>query len=134
MSKRADVADVTWRQLRRETAEVIGDPVQTRWLLEEASGYSGSRLFRELDNQAPPGAAARLESLVARRLRGEPLQLVLGHWGFRSLDVVVDGRVLIPRPETEVVVSVALSALDRLRTPRPGPHASMPGAAGAARC
>lgn len=126
MTGRAEVAGVTWRQLRSETAEVIGDRVQTRWLLEEASGLSGPRLLCELDKEVPPGAAARLESLVARRLSGEPLQHVLGHWGFRSLDVVVDPRVLIPRPETEVVVSVALSALDRRRAPQPGPHARMP--------
>ena len=128
MTGRAEVAGVTWRQLRSETAEVIGDRVQTRWLLEEASGLSGPRLLCELDKEVPPGAAARLESLVARRLSGEPLQHVLGHWGFRSLDVVVDPRVLIPRPETEVVVSVALSALDRRRAPQPGPHARMPAA------
>jgi len=47
--------------------------------------------------------------MVARRLEGEPLQYVLGHWGFRTLDLLVDRRVLIPRPETEQLVEVALS-------------------------
>ncbi len=128
MRERAEVVAVTWRKLRSDTAGAIGDPAQTRWLLEEASGLSGPRLLRELDNQAPPGAAARLESLVARRVSGEPLQHVLGHWGFRSLDVVVDRRVLIPRPETEVVVSVALSAFDRILAPQPATSAPKPGA------
>ena len=41
--------------------------------------------------------------MVARRAAGEPLQYVLGRWGFRTLDLFVDRRVLIPRPETEVV-------------------------------
>ncbi len=45
----AEVAGVTWRQLRSETAEAMGDRVQTRWSLEEASGLSGPRLLRELD-------------------------------------------------------------------------------------
>ena len=40
---------------------------------------------------------------------GEPLQYVLGHWSFRTLDLLVDRRVLIPRPETEHLVEVALS-------------------------
>ena len=84
--------------------------------------------MRQLDDEAPLGAVARLGSLVARRLSGEPLQHVLGHWGFRSLDVVVDRRVLIPRPETEVVVSVALAALDRICALQPGPLALVPGA------
>ena len=122
MKARAEVAPVTWRQLRNETAEAIADPVQARWLLEEASGLDGARLLRELDSQAPPAAVARLESFVRRRLAGEPLQHVLGHWGFRSLDVVVDSRVLVPRPETEVVVSLALSQLDRLSALHTGPE------------
>jgi len=52
--------------------------------------------------------------MVARRSDGEPLQYVLGRWGFRRLDLMVDRRVLIPRPETEQVVSVALAELERL--------------------
>ena len=49
--------------------------------------------------------------MVERRRAGEPLQYVLGSWGFRSLDLLVDRRVLIPRPETEWVVEVALGLL-----------------------
>jgi release factor glutamine methyltransferase len=52
--------------------------------------------------------------MVARRMTGEPLQYVLGRWGFRQLDLMVDHRVLIPRPETEQVVSAALDELERL--------------------
>jgi len=46
--------------------------------------------------------------MVQRLRAGEPLQYVLGRWGFRRLDLMVDRRVLIPRPETELVVEVAL--------------------------
>ena len=53
---------------------------------------------------------AHFESMVARRAAGEPLQYVLGSWAFRELDLWVDGRVLIPRPETEHVVEHALGA------------------------
>ena len=56
---------------------------------------------------------------MQRRLAGEPLQHVLGHWGFRTLEVAVDSRVLVPRPETETVVTFALAELDRLRRSRP---------------
>ncbi|MST34669.1 methyltransferase, partial [Acidimicrobiaceae bacterium USS-CC1] len=49
--------------------------------------------------------------MLERRAAGEPLQYVLGSWGFRTLDLLVDRRVLIPRPETEVVVGVALELL-----------------------
>jgi release factor glutamine methyltransferase len=59
--------------------------------------------------------------MVVRRESGEPLQYVLGRWGFRSLDLMVDARVLIPRPETEQVVEVALAEVVRARTPATGP-------------
>jgi release factor glutamine methyltransferase len=48
------------------------------------------------------------EAMLERRAAGEPLQYALGRWGFRRLDLLVDRRVLIPRPETEQVVEVAL--------------------------
>jgi release factor glutamine methyltransferase len=57
---------------------------------------------------------AHFDAMLERRARGEPLQYVLGNWGFRSLAVHVDRRVLIPRPETEVVVERALEVIDAL--------------------
>ena len=119
MSRQPPEVAPTWRDLWRSTADRLGDPVQTRWLLEEASGADGAALLGGLDREAPAPAAARLESLVQRRLAGEPLQHVLGHWGFRTLEVAVDSRVLIPRPETESVVTFALAELDRQLRSRP---------------
>jgi release factor glutamine methyltransferase len=58
-----------------------------------------------------------LESLAARRAAREPLQYVLGEWGFRRLTLRVDPRALIPRPETEVTVERALAAISRLQAP-----------------
>lgn len=71
---------------------------EARWLLEEF---------------ASPGDAdpAALRAALHRRLAGEPLQYVMGHWPFRALDLDVDPRVLIPRPETEELVDVALGEL-----------------------
>lgn len=56
--------------------------------------------------------------MVERRVAGEPVQYVLGHWSFRRLDLLVDRRVLIPRPETEVVAEVALEEAVRLGAKR----------------
>ena len=67
---------------------------------------------------------AHLDAMLARYDAGEPLAYVLGRWAFRRLDLFVDRRVLIPRPETEVVAGVALElarrvpAPDRRRRPR----------------
>ena len=52
--------------------------------------------------------------MAARRAAGEPLQYVFGHWPFRDLDLLVDPRVLIPRPETEQVAEVAVAEARRL--------------------
>jgi release factor glutamine methyltransferase len=62
-----------------------------------------------------PEAASAARAMAARRQAGEPLQYLFGHWPFRRLDVVVDPRVLIPRPETEQLVEVALGEVWRLR-------------------
>lgn len=75
------------------------DAREARWLVEEF--VSGD----EFEDLSTLYAAAR------RRRDGEPIQYVIGHWPFRSLDLDVDPRVLIPRPESEELVGVALSEL-----------------------
>jgi release factor glutamine methyltransferase len=61
---------------------------------------------------------ARLRPLVERRAAREPLQHILGEWGFRRLTLAVDRRALVPRPETEVVVERALARIEELPGPR----------------
>src|SRR5512146_3308094 len=58
-------------------------------------------------------AAARLEKMVRRLEKGEPLPSVLGHWEFYGLDFQLTRDVLIPRPETELLVDSAISWLKR---------------------
>jgi release factor glutamine methyltransferase len=111
---------ITWRRLWIETTALLGDPVHARWLVEEVSGLEDEEWATDLDARATALAMARLDGLVARRLAGEPLQYVLGHWAFRHLDLLVDRRVLIPRPETELVAEVAIEhAKERLGAHRP---------------
>jgi release factor glutamine methyltransferase len=81
--------------------------------VEEVSGVDRSRW----GETATAAGRARLAAMVQRRLAGEPLQYVLGHWSFRGLDLLVDSRVLIPRPETEVVAEVALAEARRADGP-----------------
>ena len=107
---------VTRGDLVGELAEVVGAPHEARFIVDEVLGLSGlvtghaDPPTRPLD-PAPVVAARRM---AARRAAGEPLQYVFGHWPFRSLDLLVDPRVLIPRPETEQVVEVALAEARRL--------------------
>jgi release factor glutamine methyltransferase len=84
-----------------------------RRIVEESSGHEGADLYLHLDDPVTERALAYHDGMVERRATGEPLQYVLGRWGFRTLDLAVDGRVLIPRPETEQLVSVVLDEVDR---------------------
>jgi release factor glutamine methyltransferase len=105
----------SWRQLWIETTAALGgDPEaanEARWLCQEASGLSGAEWALGLDEAPGSRAVTRLDAMVARRRAGEPLQYVIGSWAFRHLELLVDRRVLIPRPETEQVVDVALRVL-----------------------
>ena len=101
-------ASVSWEELLSETTRRLeGDnsALEAKWMIEEVSGVTNLHDYQE---QAKPIQLKRLSKLIARRLTGEPLQYVLGRWQFRELDLFVDDRVLIPRPETEILVGYAL--------------------------
>jgi release factor glutamine methyltransferase len=106
----------TWRRLLAEAAANRGlDDVDARRIVERASGWEGGELTLHLDDAPTERAVAHFDAMVARRAAGEPLQYVVGAWSFRALDLFVDRRVLIPRPETETVVDVAIDEARRLR-------------------
>jgi release factor glutamine methyltransferase len=120
---------VSWRELLGETvhrlgavAEVEQPGAEARWLVEEASGFGSAQWVLGLDEAATARGVAHLDAMVDRRRGGEPIQYVLGRWGFRTLDLLCDRRALIPRPETEQVVGVALVELDQVVGARPGGH------------
>ncbi|MGQ0433783.1 MAG: peptide chain release factor N(5)-glutamine methyltransferase [Microthrixaceae bacterium] len=107
-----------WRELReasidRLRAAGVHDPDQElRWIVEQASGRSAAEQVAALDQHVTERELGQVTQMVDRRAAGEPLQYVLGRWGFRTLDLLVDRRVLIPRPETEVVAGLAIDALE----------------------
>lgn len=100
---------VTTRELWSQTAAVLGSRVEARWLCEVAVALDGDEFDAALDEPATERMVAHLDAMVARYRAGEPLQYVLGRWGFRHLDLAVDRRVLIPRPETELVAETAIA-------------------------
>ncbi len=104
------VAAASWADLYRDAADRLADRREARWMIEEVSGEP----FGQARGAVPDKAGRGLAEMVRRRLEGEPLQYVIGSWPFRGIDLMVDRRVLIPRPETEQVVEVALHELDRL--------------------
>lgn len=109
----------TWVELRASVEARLGSAPDARRMVERASGFGVAEMTVRGGEPVPARALAFVDAMAQRRATGEPLQYVLGHWGFRSLELVVDRRVLIPRPETETVVEVAIEELGRLGTPSP---------------
>jgi release factor glutamine methyltransferase len=77
-------------------------------LLGEAMGCERAALIADGGAEVPAPAARVFGEMVRRRLRREPVAYILGRKGFRNLELAVDRRVLIPRPETELLVELAL--------------------------
>ena len=104
-------------ELVAEVAARVGSSLEAGWIVDHvvAPGAFGAD---------PNTWRTAAFALADRRAAGEPLQYVLGTWAFRSLELAVDRRVLIPRPETEQVVEVALGELVRIagaRSAKDGP-------------
>ena len=102
---------ITWGELFKNTSVDLGNEQEARWLCEHASGLDASEFISGLSELVSERCGVALREMVRRRLSGEPLQYVMQCWSFRHLDVLIDPRVLIPRPETELVVQVALDSV-----------------------
>jgi release factor glutamine methyltransferase len=118
---------VLWRELLDEATERLGAAgvaaaaVEARRMVVAAAGCDDTAWHRELHRPATRRGVASFDRMLGRRIAGEPLQYVLGSWGFRTLDLFVDRRVLIPRPETELVAGCALDELRRRAEAVPDP-------------
>lgn len=102
------LAVVSWRELLAQTSELFDDSMHARWICETAASASPEEFREMLDEPVTQRMVAHLDAMVARARSGEPIQYVLGSWGFRHLDLAIDRRVLIPRPETEAVAGIAI--------------------------
>lgn len=100
-----------------ERAGVPSPRVDAEHLVAAATGLTRTQLYLE-DRALTEEETRRLRELVSRRRSREPLAYVLGYWGFRRLTLKVDRRVLIPRPETEVLVERCLALLAGLDRPQ----------------
>lgn len=103
----------TWRRALAETAEAVGSRNEALWMCRRASGTDATEFAEIIDDPVTERAGSHLAHLVGRRRAGEPLQYVLGEWAFRRIEIMVDPRVLIPRPETEELLDHALGHLAR---------------------
>jgi release factor glutamine methyltransferase len=105
----APVKDALQGAVDSLTAAGVDSPkLDAELLLEEATGWTRERLATEPEATLPPGASRKFSEMIRRRVRREPVAYILGRKGFRGLELELDSRVLIPRPETELLVEIAL--------------------------
>lgn len=105
----------------REYLEHHGDEnpkLSAEWLLAHATGYTRIELYMHFDQPLTMAERDVLRDTLKRRGRGEPLQYISGEAAFRHIVVRTSQGVLIPRPETEILVGVVLDALAQEDEPR----------------
>jgi release factor glutamine methyltransferase len=92
--------------------------LETRMLLTHVLGWRNTQLITRSDEPLDSALVVRYQALEARRMAGEPVAQLVGAREFFGLDFDVTPDVLIPRPETELLVETALNALDGIARPR----------------
>ena len=113
----ADNAAVSIGEAWRTASQRI-DRLDARLLVEHVAGCTHADLIARPEQMLTAGQAAQLEALVARRSGDEPLAYLLGSADFLGLEFLVSPAVLIPRPDTEVLVALAVERAQRLSAPR----------------
>lgn len=103
------------RDLLAAATARLGGRHEAEWLLMHALGVDRAWLFAHATDEVAADAATRFRALVARRVAGEPVAYILGSRGFWNLNLQVTPDTLIPRPETELLVELALSRLPKGR-------------------
>ena len=110
-----------WLDQAAERLRVSGCPdpgADAEWMLSQACGFARSSLRLRRREQLSAAEFDDLDSWLARRLTGEPLQYVLGTADFMDIRLKTDARALIPRPETETLAELAIMRLRGMRGAR----------------
>lgn len=94
--------------LSRHGVEAHEAHTQAEILVSEAMGLSGPGLMLARNQEPGEATLERLRGMFRRVAAGEPVQYVVGHWPFHDIELKVDPRALIPRPETEELVERVL--------------------------
>lgn len=113
------VGEVVRRTADRLDADgILTARIDAELLVAHVLGLSRADLVVERGRVLTRPEQDRVAELAARRAAREPLQYIVGEWGFRRLTLTVDDRALIPRPETETVVERCLALLRGVDAPR----------------
>ena len=106
----------TRRRLKAAGIEAYG--LEARLLLAFAADKTPEAFLRDIRMYPGKDFGERAEALVDRRLKGEPVAYITGSWCFYGLELEINPNVLIPRPETELMVDAALACLKDTPEPR----------------
>lgn len=85
--------------------------LEAEWMIQEVLGISRIGLYLNFDRPLTSPELSKLREYVIRRSRGEPIQYILGHTEFMGLKFLVNREVLIPRPDTEVIVEKTIEII-----------------------
>ncbi|MDQ0009874.1 release factor glutamine methyltransferase [Luteibacter jiangsuensis] len=99
------------RTILRQASDVLGDRLEAELLLAHALGVNRAWFFAHAEDVPDAGGVQRFDALVRRRVTGEPIAYITGTRDFWSLTLEVTPATLIPRPETELLVELALDRL-----------------------
>jgi len=105
---------------RLERGGIESARAEAEWIISDLLGFSRTELFLHAVDEFPGNHASQMEDIVLARLHGRPLQYLMGYTEFYGRRLACDPRALIPRPETEILVEVALSHLNEKFPPREG--------------
>ena len=111
---------VARRRTRSRAAGCDTPELDAQVLIADALGVDRGVLVADPGREIPAAAARVIGERIRRRVQREPVAYILGRKGFRFIDLAVDGRVLIPRPETELLVELALELARRRPRARRG--------------
>lgn len=109
---------IDWTRARFERVRLESPRLDAELLLSHATGLTRLQLYLDHDRALGETEIGAFRDLVRRRLDGEPVAYLVGRREFWSLDLRVDPRVLVPRPETETLVMEALARLQGRERPR----------------
>lgn len=108
------VAEARAAAIRRLAGLSDSPSLDVDLLLAAALGTDRAGVISRSRDELPAEAGERFDRLLERRLAGEPVAYILGRKGFRDIELLIDERVLVPRPETELLVEIGLAALARM--------------------
>lgn len=105
---------------RLERGGIESARAEAERIISDLLGFSRTELFLHAIDGFPDKQVPQLEDIILARLNGHPLQYLMGYTEFYGRRLACDPRALIPRPETEILVEVVLSYLNRQFPPREG--------------